>query len=90
MTRGPVRAMGYRREMLEASSATGAFTNETQAKRAFSSVSAPIFDGRVGDAVDDGAVPDHIGSRVEERRAVRTRDAHSRVTSGHGQHRGRL
>ena len=31
MTRGPVRAMGDRREMLEASAATGALTNETQA-----------------------------------------------------------
>ena len=90
MTRGPVRAMGYRREMLEASSATGAFTNETQAKRAFSSVSAPIFDGRVRDAVDGGAVADHRCGRIEKCRALRTRDAQRRVTSGRRQDRGRL
>ena len=90
MTRGPVRAMGDRREMLEASAATGALTNETQAKRALSSVSTPIVDGRVGEAVDVGAVPDHLGIGVEERLAVRTGDAHSRKTSGRGQHRSRL
>ena len=90
MTRGPVRAMGDRREMLEASAATCALTNETQAKRALSSVSTPIVDGRVGEAVDVGAVPDHLGIGVEERLAVRTGDAHSRKTSGRGQHRSRL
>ena len=90
MARDPLRAMGYRREMLEAPSATCALTNETQAKRAFSTVSAPIFDGRVRDAVDGGAVADHRCGRIEKCRALRTRDTQGRVTSGRGKYSGRL